>query len=348
MAEVNESTAQPEDVDGEQARGSTGELTIEVEGVTKQFGPNIAVDDVSFDVKRGEVVGFLGPNGSGKTTTMRLITSFYTPDRGRVMVEGLDNQQHDVETRRFIGYLPENNPVYGDLLVHEYLQFVANLRGLKGAGRRESIASSVEETGIQEVYNRPISHCSKGYRQRVGLAGCILHRPDILIMDEPTEGLDPNQRIPIRELIRTMGQQRTVMLSTHVLQEVEETCDRLLIISRGRIVAQGTVDELTTDAHGVRYVNLEVEGENVEPALANIREIQEVRRLAPLGGRQKFVLSVDPSEEQDIRPQIYNLARKRDWVIWELHQEAARLGDLFHQLTHEDQGPRIEGQDDEG
>ena len=147
----------------------------------------------------------------------------------------------------------------------------------------------------------------------MGLAGCILHRPNILIMDEPTEGLDPNQRIPIRELIRTMGQQRTVMLSTHVLQEVEETCDRLLIISRGRIVAQGTVDELTTEAHGVRYVDLEVEGDNVEPALANIREIQEVRRLAPADGRQKFVLSVDPSE-RDVRPQVYNLARKRGWV----------------------------------
>ena len=347
MAEVNESTTQSEDVGGEPGPGSVGELTIQVEGVTKQFGPNIAVDDVSFDVNRGEVVGFLGPNGSGKTTTMRLITSFYTPDRGRVVIEGLDNQQHDVETRRLIGYLPENNPVYGDLLVYEYLQFVANLRGLKGAARRESIAGSVEETGIQEVYNRPINQCSKGYRQRVGLAGCILHRPDILIMDEPTEGLDPNQRIPIRELIRTMGQQRTVMLSTHVLQEVEETCDRLLIISRGRIVAQGTVDELTMAAHGDRYVNLEVQGDNVEPALANVREIREVRRLAPVGGRQKYVLSVDPAE-RDVRPQIYNLARKRNWVIWELHQEAARLGDLFHQLTHEDQGPRSEGEDDEG
>ena len=319
--------------------GSTGELTIEVEGVTKQFGPNVAVNDVSFDVKRGEVVGFLGPNGSGKTTTMRLITSFYTPDSGRIVVEGLDNQEHDVETRRLIGYLPENNPVYGDLLVHEYLEFVANLRGMSGRRRREGIAASVEETGIHEVYNRPINQCSKGYRQRVGLAGCILHRPDILIMDEPTEGLDPNQRIPIRELIRTMGQQRqTVMLSTHVLQEVEETCDRLLIISKGRIVAQGTVDELTAHAKGERLIDLEVEGDNVEPALADIREIRSVRRLAPVDGRQKFVLSAQPGEERDIRPQVYNLARKRGWVIWELHQEAARLGDLFHQLTLEDQG----------
>jgi ABC-2 type transport system ATP-binding protein len=244
MAEVNESTTQPEDADGELGPGSTGELTIQVEGVTKQFGPNIAVDDVSFDVSRGEVVGFLGPNGSGKTTTMRLITSFYTPDKGRVMIEGLDNQQHDVETRRFIGYLPENNPVYGDLLVYEYLQFVANLRGLKGAAKRESIAASVEETGVQEVYNRPINQCSKGYRQRVGLAGCILHRPDILIMDEPTAGLDPNQIRDVRTLVRQLRSSKTVLISTHILQEVEAVADHVVIIDEGRIVFDGTPSEM--------------------------------------------------------------------------------------------------------
>ena len=310
---------------------------IQVDGVTKQFGPNIAVNNVSFNVKKGEVVGFLGPNGSGKTTTMRLITSFYTPDKGNISVGGLDNQQHDVNTRRMIGYLPENNPVYGDLLVFEYLNFVANLRGISGKERTRSIENSVEETGIHDVYYRPINQCSKGYKQRVGLAGCVLHRPDILIMDEPTEGLDPNQRIPIRELIRTMGSQRTVMLSTHVLQEVEETCDRLLIISRGRIAAEGTVDELTTQASGNRHIAFEVEGENVEAALAEIKEIQSVRSLASVSGRLKYDISVKPGEEFDVRPNIYRLSKKKGWVIWELHQEAARLSDLFHELTQNDQ-----------
>lgn len=323
------------------------ELAIQLNGVTKQFGPNIAVNNVSFDVKKGEVVGFLGPNGSGKTTTMRLITSFYTPDKGQISIEGLDNQKHDVETRRMIGYLPENNPVYGDFLVHEFLEFVADLRGLSGPQRRVDIDESVEETGIQEVYNKPINQCSKGFRQRVGLAGCILHHPDILIMDEPTEGLDPNQRVPIRELIRSMGERRTVMLSTHVLQEVEETCDRLLIISRGRIVANGTVDELTTLSHGERLVDLEVEGENVEAALANVPEIRSVRQLAPVGGRQKFTLSVNPGEEHDVRPQIYTLAKSKDWVIWELHQESARLGEIFQTLTDEDQSPIPDVKEDE-
>ena len=313
-----------------------GELTIEVRGVTKQFGPTVAVDDVSFDVRRGEVVGFLGPNGSGKTTTMRLITSFYTPDKGRILIEGVDNQDHDVATRRMIGYLPENNPLYGDMLAHEYLTFVADLRRLSSAERRSSIAQAVEETGIAEVYHRPVNQCSKGYRQRVGLAGAIMHRPNILIMDEPTEGLDPNQRVPIRELIRSMGTQRTVMLSTHVLQEVEETCDRLLIISRGRIVAQGTVEELRSQAHSQRYVDLEVEGDDVETALAEVAAIDSVRRMAPIDGRQRYVLAV--VEEADVRPDVFRLAKRRGWVIWELHREAARLGDLFHSLTAENQG----------
>ena len=220
--------------------GGSKNLAMEIMGVTKQFGSNVAVNNVTFDVRRGEVLGFLGPNGSGKSTTMRLITSFYTPDSGRILIEGLDNQQHDKETRAMIGYLPENNPLYGDLLVNEYLNYVADLRGLTRAERRENIAVAVDETGIQEVFYKPVSTCSKGFRQRAGLAGAILHQPDILIMDEPTEGLDPNQRVPIRELIRRMGKERTVMLSTHVLPEVEEVCDRLIIIRRGNIVAQGT------------------------------------------------------------------------------------------------------------
>jgi len=321
--------------EADETNGSDPGLSIQVRGVTKQFGPTVAVNDVSFDVRKGEVVGFLGPNGSGKTTTMRLITSFYTPDKGRILIQGIDNQQRDVETRRLIGYLPENNPLYGDMLVHEYLFFVANIRGLSRREQRDNIEQAVEETGIVEIYNQPVNQCSKGYKQRVGIAGAILHRPEILIMDEPTEGLDPNQRVPIRELIRTMGRQRTVMLSTHVLQEVEETCDRLLIISRGRVVADGTVEELRTQAHSERYVDLEVEGDDVETALAEIPLIDSVRRLSPVEGRQRYVLAV--AEQGDIRPDIFRLAKRRGWTIWELHREAARLSDLFQSLTAEGQ-----------
>jgi len=317
----------------EETPTSTEEPAIRVRGVTKRFGATTAVDDVSFDVWKGEVVGFLGPNGSGKTTTMRLLTSFYTPDSGSIIIEGIDNQERDVETRRMIGYLPENNPIYGDLLVHEYLAFVADLRGLSGAERRANIEQAVDETGIKEVYYRPINQCSKGYKQRVGLAQAILHRPEILIMDEPTEGLDPNQRVSIREEIKQIGAARTVLLSTHVLQEVEATCTRLLIIGHGRILASGTADELRANAQGDRYVDLEVEGDGVEAILSGLANVESVQRQSPIDGRQRYVMSV--SGEWDVRPEIFRLAKEQDWVVWDLHEEVPRLEDLFHSLTAE-------------
>ncbi len=313
--------------------GGTKNLAMEIMGVTKQFGSNVAVNNVSFDVKRGEVLGFLGPNGSGKSTTMRLITSFYTPDSGRILIEGLDNQQHDKETRAMIGYLPENNPLYGDLLVKEYLNYVADLRGLTGAERRENIGVAVDETGIQEVFYKPVSTCSKGYRQRTGLAGAILHQPDILIMDEPTEGLDPNQRVPIRELIRKMGEERTVMLSTHVLPEVEEVCDRLIIIRRGNIVAEGTPDELRNQALSQSYIVFEVEGDGVETALDSMDLVEAYEAEPPANGRTRYTISV--ATDIDIRPELFKLAKSNDWMLWELHREAQSLGELFRTLTDE-------------
>ena len=332
--------------------GGSKNLAMEIMGVTKQFGSNVAVNNVSFDVRRGEVLGFLGPNGSGKSTTMRLITSFYTPDSGRILIEGLDNQQYDKETRAMIGYLPENNPLYGDLLVKEYLNYVADLRGLAGAERRENIAMAVDETGIQEVFYKPVSTCSKGYRQRTGLAGAILHQPDILIMDEPTEGLDPNQRVPIRELIRKMGQERTVMLSTHVLPEVEEVCDRLIIIRRGNIVAEGTPDELRNRALSQSHVILEVEGEGVEKALDEMDFIESFEAAPVSNGRRRYTISV--ATDIDIRPELFKLAKNNDWMLWELHHEALSLGELFRTLTDEsmdmpvtDEGGESEANDDE-
>ena len=338
MAEKDKVEAEEPSIRVEMIEEKAPEATypaISAKQVTKRFGPTIAVNDVTFEVQRGEVVGFLGPNGSGKTTTMRLLTSFYTPDTGSILIDGVDNQENDVLTRQKIGYLPENNPIYGDLLVSESLNFVAELRGLSRAERRASIDEAVVEAGIEEVYYLPVRQCSKGYRQRVGLAQAILHHPDILIMDEPTEGLDPNQRVPIRELIKSMGQDRTVLFSSHVLQEVEAVASRLLIISRGRIVGQGTVEELRQQAQKDRYIDLEVEGEGVEAALEKLAGVDSLDRLEPANGRNRFVLSV--SGEGDIRPEIFKLAKKQDWVIWELHAEVPRLEDLFHELTTEDE-----------
>ena len=308
-----------------------GDLTIQVQGVTKAFGPVTAVDNLMFDVPRGQVVGFLGPNGSGKTTTMRLLTSFYTPDSGSILINGVDTQEHDLATRSDIGYLPENNPLYEDLLVSEYLNFVADLRGLSPAERRSGLDETIEETGLTEVYNRPINQLSKGYHQRVGLAQAILHRPPILILDEPTEGLDPNQRITMRDLIKTLGQDRTVLLSTHVMQEVETTCERVLVINTGQLIADSPVQDLLKRARGLQSIHLEVDGNEVETALRGLSNVESVQRQEPVDGRKRYIVSV--SGDDDMRPEIFRLAKKRDWVLWELHEERARLEDVFHTLT---------------
>ncbi len=306
-------------------------LAIKVRGVTKRFGPTIAVNDVDFDVNKGEVIGFLGPNGSGKSTTMRLLTSYYTPDSGTIEIQGIDNQEHDIATRRLIGYLPENNPLYSDMLVNEYLDFVANLRGMTRQQKDENLDQVVEETGIAEVFYKPINTLSKGYRQRVGMAQAILHLPDILIMDEPTEGLDPNQRLTMRELIRSLGSERTVMLSTHVLQEVEATCDRLLVIHRGQIVAEGTPNELRGGEGAGRSVEVEIEGEGFEGAIEGLPGVDSIEQGVPEGSRYKYVMSVSGTE--DVRPEIFRLAKENDWVLWELHEERIELQDLFTSLT---------------
>ena len=306
-------------------------LTLQVSGVSKSFGATKAVQDITFEIRKGEVVGFLGPNGSGKTTTMRMLTSYYTPDAGRININGLDTQDNDVATRQQIGYLPENNPLYGEMLVRDYLSFVANLRGMSSAAKKQNLDQTLEEAGLTEVYYRPISQLSKGYRQRVGLAQAILHRPSILVLDEPTEGLDPNQRLTIRDLIRSLGKERTVLLSTHVMQEVENTCERVLVINRGRLIADSPVQELLKKAEGMRSVYVEVEGSEVESALAKLDSVTSVERQAPVDGRKRYIVSIDG--DQDIRPEIFRLAKRRDWVLWELHEEVAHLEDVFHRLT---------------
>ena len=310
-----------------------GDYTISVQGATKVFGPTVAVDRVTFDIKKGEVVGFLGPNGSGKTTTMRLITSFYSPDGGTIFVDGINTQDDETATRELIGYLPESNPLYEDMLVNEYLAFVADLRGIPTSEYKRNLEQTIDETGINEVYYRPIHELSKGYHQRVGLAQAILHQPEVLILDEPTEGLDPNQRVTIRELIKSLGEERTVLLSTHVMQEVEATCERILLINRGRLVADDTVQELLTRARGLRRLFVEAEGNQIESRLNVLDGVSGIRRLDPIENRKRYELTV--AGDADLRPQVFNLAKKEGWTLWELHEEASRLEDVFHVLTEE-------------
>ena len=306
---------------------------LALDQVSKRFDGVTAVDHVSFAVDRGQVVGFLGPNGAGKSTTMRIITQYYEPDSGAITLDGVPLADAGRDAKRRIGYLPENNPLYGDMLVSDYLAFVADLRELTGLARRQALDSAVAATGIETVFYRPIGELSKGFRQRVGLAQAILHRPDLLVLDEPTEGLDPNQRVEIRRLIGTLGKDRTVILSTHILSEVQHTCSRLLIISGGRIVADGGVDQLIRQAEGAVEIAVEAEGTGVAEALAKLRGVQGVTPTAGSGdGRVAVTLTADRTN--DLRPEIFALAKARGWTLFELHQQSGSLEALFHQLTH--------------
>ena len=304
---------------------------LTLHNVSKRFDGVTAVDGVTFQVDRGEVVGFLGPNGAGKSTTMRLVTQYYEPDTGEIRLDGVPLPERTREAKRRIGYLPENNPLYGDMLVAEYLDFVARLRDLHGPARRDALDEAVSRTGIGGVFYRPIGDLSKGYRQRVGLAQAILHRPDLLVLDEPTEGLDPNQRVEIRRLIGDLGQDRTVVLSTHVLPEVQHTCSRLLVIHLGKIAADGPVEVLAQQAHGASVVTVEASGSGIEETVAAIAGVREVTAVKQKEGRQRLTVAAEPSH--DVRPALFEAAKAHGWTLYELHQETRSLEDLFQQLT---------------
>ena len=304
---------------------------LALESVTKRYGGVTAVDGVSFSVDRGQVVGFLGPNGAGKSTTMRMITQYYDPDAGRILFDGMPLADAGLEAKRRVGYLPENNPLYTEMLVADYLAFVGRLRDLGRTALASGLDEAVMSTGIEPVYHRPIGELSKGYRQRVGLAAAILHRPDLLVLDEPTEGLDPNQRVEIRRLINALGQDRTVILSTHILSEVQFVASRLLIINRGRIAADGPVEELLGRAGGRVTIVVEAAGQGVASGIGALPGVAQVTESASSEGRVRLTLTASATE--DLRPVIFQLAARSGWVLYELHQEAGSLEALFRTLT---------------
>jgi ABC-2 type transport system ATP-binding protein len=306
---------------------------LSLDSVSKRFGAVTAVDQVGFTVGRGEVVGFLGPNGAGKSTTMRMITQFLAPDHGEIRLDGVPLDEAGRDAKRRIGYLPENNPLYTDMTVSEYLEFIVRLRELPATERRSALDRAVGRTGIESVFYRPIGELSKGFRQRVGLAQAIVHEPDLLVLDEPTEGLDPNQRVEIRHLISEVGRDRTVILSTHVLPEVQHTCSRLLIISDGRLVADGPVGQLVARAEGLQRITVEIAGAGVVDGLRALAGVIGVEELATKDGRTSA--TVTAAGDADLRPAVYRLAVEREWVLYELFQEGGSLEELFRQLTTE-------------
>jgi ABC-2 type transport system ATP-binding protein len=307
---------------------------IEVRNLSKRFGTTLAVDDVSFDIPQGEVVGFLGPNGAGKTTTMRILTCFLPADAGRVRVAGYDTFENPVEVRQKIGYLPESAPLYLDMGVVEYLQFVAGIRGIPAPETGRRIRHMVDVCGLGPMLQKDIGQLSKGFRQRVGLAATLIHDPEVLVLDEPTTGLDPNQIIEIRELIREIGRQKTVILSTHILPEVEATCARVLIINEGRIVASGTTDELTRMASGASsaQVTFKAAAGLVEPKLRALPQVESIRALeAARPGSCRY--EVVSRAEEGIEEILFRLAVDNGWVLLELRSTALSLEQVFLQLT---------------
>jgi ABC-2 type transport system ATP-binding protein len=327
---------------------------IEAQNLSRRYGDFTAVRDVSFAVGEGEILGLLGPNGAGKTTTIRMITGFLPPTEGRVSIGGTDLFEAPVKARRQIGYLPENVALYGEMRVGEYLSYRARLEGLPRAGAKRACESALERCLLADVRNQVIGTLSKGYRQRVGLATAILHDPEVLILDEPTVGLDPKQIIAIRELIRDLGRERTLILSTHILSEVELLCNRVLIIDKGRIVAEGTPASLRQSSHGASEIRVAFLAEDgvspASPALAETTEATDTIATIPsteitealgalpgvtavLPGPEAGEFRLTASADADPRAEIFRLAVAKGWTLVELAQTKASLEDVFVRLT---------------
>lgn len=307
---------------------------IEARDLSRRYGDFVAVDGVSFAVNEGEIVGILGPNGAGKTTTIRMVTGFLPPSAGSVSVSGVDLFREPARARRQIGYLPENVAVYPEMRVHEYLAYRAQLEGMGGGAARGAIEEAIDACLIGDVRRQVIGTLSKGYRQRLGLAAAILHRPAVLVLDEPTVGLDPGQIVAIRERIRELGRQHTILLSTHILPEVELLCSRVLIIDEGKIVAEGTPESLRRDWSGPNRLRLELEGrpESAVEALEQLAGAGSVAVEAGAGdGNLKLNLSTD--HDRDLRAEVFRAAVERGWTLLELASEQASLEDIFVRLT---------------
>jgi ABC-2 type transport system ATP-binding protein len=312
-------------------------MAIAVRNLTKLYDTEKAVNDISFDVKTGEILGFLGPNGAGKTTTMKIITCYMPPTSGMVEVEGMDIAEHSFEVRKKIGYLPEMNPLYLDMNVVEYLEYSARLHGLKDALLRSRLKEMIDVCGIADVRHKDIGELSKGFRQRVGLAQAMIHDPEVLILDEPTSGLDPNQIVEIRNLIRQLGRAKTVVLSTHILSEVQATCDRVIIINEGTIVADGTLEQLQQDFRGSERISLELKARTTNAMMAIYPKVKDIQHVDSVeyGGQEGEVhkFSIFAEKGFDIREEIFRRAVSEGWVLMEMSRKATSLEEVFHKLT---------------
>jgi ABC-2 type transport system ATP-binding protein len=333
--------------------GLSSDVMIEASALTKRYGSLRALDKVSFEVHRGEVVGFLGPNGAGKSTTMRILTCFISATNGTARVHGFDVFDDALEVRKRIGYLPQRAPLYGDMNVWEYLRFVADMRGLEASTFKRRMRGVVEVCGLAQVLGKDIRDLSHGYRQRVGLGQALVHDPPILILDEPTADLDPNEKAEVIRYIKEIGKDRTVLLSTHNLSEVEAACARAIIVSKGRVVADGPLDEIRTRSDKVRYIVMVSEqrllsemtggsgakkpptAQEVQQALAGLPKVSNVSEMPTDDSAHRFQFSAPGTT--DIRPEIFALVVEKGWVLLELRRDAQSLEDVFKTLTKGDE-----------
>ncbi len=306
---------------------------IKVENLTKKYAGITAINNITFEVGKGEIVGFLGPNGAGKSTTMRILSSFMPATSGRASIAGYDVFEKSLEARTHLGYMPENVPLYTDMRVTEYLVYRAELKGVTGRRLKERVGDVKELCGLKEVENRIINGLSKGYRQRVGLADALVHEPDLLILDEPTIGLDPNQIRSVRELIKNLGRHHTILLSTHILPEVEATCSRVIIINRGRIEASDTPDNLRRQLRGAGGIRLEA-NTGKDDGVAELQKIAGVKDVTVQedGDWKRFLVRAEVNA--DLREEVFRLAADRNWRVRELSQRGATLEDVFVEMTH--------------
>lgn len=307
-------------------------MDIRIEHLTKRYGPQTAVDDISFRVSAGEVLGFLGPNGAGKSTTMKMICGLIAPNEGAIAVGGKSVEKEAGEVRKLIGYLPESNPLYEDMPVLDLLRFTSRLQGVPRGQEDQRIREMVEVCGLGDEKHKKVGELSKGYRQRVGLAQAMVHDPQVLILDEPTTGLDPNQIVEIRSLIKELGQAKTVIFSTHILPEVEAVCDRILIINKGRIVADGAPSVLRAQAQGDRVLHVRIEDGARDVVLSALGTIPEVANAIPVSGSQDRY-EVRSATGMDAARAIFHLCARNQWPLTEMRPLETRLEDIFRDLT---------------
>lgn len=307
-------------------------MDIIVENLTKVYGAQKAVDHISFRVKTGEVLGFLGPNGAGKSTTMRMITTFLAPSEGNILVGNHSVSEQPEEVKRLVGYLPENNPLYMDMPVIDYLKFVADIQGIEKNKVSGRIREMIGICGIEDEKHKKIGELSKGYRQRVGLAQALIHNPAVLILDEPTSGLDPNQIVEIRELIRQIGREKTVILSTHILAEVEATCDRIMIIDRGKIVADGTSHDLRKHTRGSEMIRVRIEDAEVNDIYSALKTISAIDVIDFID-QENHLFEVQFQPDTPVKREIFRLCVDKKWVLTEMTPIETKLEDVFRELT---------------